>query len=220
MNLFDIKPTMTYTYRLTKDDVIDMLKDNLKEQLGDVPLYGSLVLEDDTIVITVSTEEPKQPKRRGPGRPRKSEVEAVSFDVDDYLGELSMPTLLRDQEHLMAFENANKSEALETLRKAGGEKVNGCIANTQYFCQLTDDEEWSMHYNAVAALGEGVTYAWVADPKTTYNNDQPLGANRELVVSDSDGVLVRYAKLPNEKTPRVIYSRLENISDPDFQLKD
>lgn len=220
MNLFDIKPTMTYTYRLTKDDVIDMLKDNLKEQLGDVPLYGSLTLEDDTIVITVSTEEPKQPKRRGPGRPRKNEVEAVSFDVDDYLSELSMPTLLRDQEHLMAFENANKSEALEALRKVGGEKVNGCIANTQYFCQLTDDEEWSMHYNAVAALGEGVTYAWVADPKTTYNNDQPLGANRELVVSDFEGVLVRYAKLPDEKTPRVIYSRLENISDPDFQLKD
>lgn len=219
MNLFDIKPTMTYTYRLSKDDVIDMLKDKLKEQLGDVPLYGTLALEDDTIIITVSTEEPKQPKRRGPGRPRKSEVEAVSFDVDDYISELQMPTLLRDQEHLMAFETTNKQEALDALRKVGKEKVNGCIANTQYFCQLTDDEEWAMHYNAVAALGYGITYAWVSEPKTIYH-DQPLGANRELVVSDSEGVLVRYAKLPNEKTPRVIYSRLEDINDPDFQLKD
>lgn len=219
MNFFDIKPTMTYTYRLSKDDVIDMLKDKLKEQLGDIPLFGTLALDDDTIVITVSTEEPKQPKRRGPGRPRKSEVEPACFDVDDYVGELQMPTLLRDQEHLMAFESANKQEALDALLKVGGEKISGWIANTQHFCQLTNDEEWCMHYNAVAALGEGITYAWVAEPKTIYY-DQPLGANRELVVSDSEGVLVRYAKLPDEKTPRVIYSRLENISDPDFQLKD
>ena len=163
MNFFDIKPTMTYTYRLSKDDVIDMLKDKLKEQLGDVPLFGTLALDDDTIIITISTEEPKQPKRRGPGRPRKSEVEPVGFDVDDYVGELQMPTLLRDQEHLMAFESANKQEALDALLKVGGEKISGWIANTQHFCQLTNDEEWCMHYNAVAALGEGVTYAWIAE---------------------------------------------------------
>lgn len=220
MNLFDIKPTMTYTYRLSKEDVIDMLKDKLKEQLGDIPLYGTLALEDDTIVITVSTEEPKQTKRRGPGRPRKSEVEVNDFNLESYIEELSMPVLLRDQERLMAFEVSNNHEALEALRKVGGDKINGAIASTDYFCKLSDDEEWVMHYSAVAALGEGCTYAWIGEPKTTYHNEQPLGANRELVISDSEGVLVRYAKLPNEEAPRVIYSRLEDVNDPNFQLKD
>lgn len=204
MNFFDIKPTMTYTYRLTKDDVIDMLKDTLKEQLGDVPLYGSLALEDDTIIITVSTEEPKQQKRRGPGRPRKNEVESNAFDLDDYINELSMPMLLRDQERMLAFEKAHKEEALEAIRKVGGDKVDGVIASCENYNELTEDEKWCLHYNAVSTLNETTTYTWSNEPEGFPNNDQPLGKNREIVVTGITGVVVRFIKLPNEKLPHTI----------------
>lgn len=204
MNFFDIKPTMTYTYRLTKDDVIDMLKDTLKEQLGDVPLYGSLALEDDTIVITVSTEEPKQPKRRGPGRPRKSEVESNSFDLDDYINELSMPMLLRDQERMLAFEKAHKEEALEAIRKVGGDKVDGVVASCENYNELTEDEKWCLHYSAVSTLNDTITYTWSNEPEGFPDSDQPLGKNREIVVSGITGVVVRFIKLPNEKIPHTI----------------
>lgn len=204
MNLFDIKPTMTYTYRLSKDDVIDMLKDKLKEQLGDVPLFGTLALEDDTIVITVSTEEPKQPKRRGPGRPRKNEAESNTFDLDDYINELSMPMLLRDQERMLAFEKAHKEEALEAIRKVGGDKVDGVIAECENYNELTEDEKWCLHYKAVSALNETTTYTWSNEPEGFPNSDYQLGKNREIVVSGITGVVVRFIKLPNEKIPHVI----------------
>lgn len=204
MNLFDIKPTMTYTYRLSKDDVIDMLKDKLKEQLGDVPLFGTLALEDDTIVITVSTEEPKQPKRRGPGRPRKNEAESNTFDLDDYINELSMPMLLRDQERMLAFEKAHKEEALEAIRKVGGDKVNGVVVSCENYNELTEDEKWCLHYRAVDALNDTTTYTWSNDPEGFPDSDHPLGKNREIVVSGITGVVVRFIKLPNEKIPRVI----------------
>ena len=204
MNLFDIKPTMTYTYRLSKDDVIDMLKDKLKEQLGDVPLFGSLALEDDTIVITVSTEEPKQSKRRGPGRPRKNEAESNTFDLDDYINELSMPMLLRDQERMLAFEKAHKEEALEAIRKVGSDKVDGVIADCENYNELTEDEKWCLHYKAVSALNETTTYTWSNEPEGFPNSDYQLGKNREIVVSGITGVVVRFIKLPNEKIPHVI----------------
>ena len=204
MNLFDIKPTMTYTYRLSKDDVIDMLKDKLKEQLGDIPLFGALALEDDTIVITVSTEEPKQPKRRGPGRPRKNEAESNTFDLDDYINELSMPMLLRDQERMLAFEKAHKEEALEAIRKVGGDKVNGVVVSCENYNELTEDEKWCLHYRAVDALNDTTTYTWSNDPEGFPDSDHPLGKNREIVVSGITGVVVRFIKLPNEKIPRVI----------------
>lgn len=58
LDLLNVKPVVTFTYRLTKDDIVKLFKEQLKAQLGDVPLQGDVKLDGEAVVVTLSISEP------------------------------------------------------------------------------------------------------------------------------------------------------------------
>ena len=60
LDLLNVKPVVTFTYRLTKDDIVKLFQEQLKEQLGDVPLQGDVKLEGEAVVVTLSIAEQAQ----------------------------------------------------------------------------------------------------------------------------------------------------------------
>ena len=49
LDLLNVKPVVTFTYRLTKDDIVKLFQEQLKEQLGDVPLQGDVKLDGEAV---------------------------------------------------------------------------------------------------------------------------------------------------------------------------
>ena len=60
LDLLNVKPVVTFTYRLTKDDIVKLFQEQLKEQLGDVPLQGDVKLDGEAVVVTLSIAEQAQ----------------------------------------------------------------------------------------------------------------------------------------------------------------
>ena len=60
LDLLNVKPVVTFTYRLTKDDIVKLFQEQLKEQLGDVPLQGDVKLDGEAVVVTLSIAEQSQ----------------------------------------------------------------------------------------------------------------------------------------------------------------
>lgn len=60
LDLLNVKPVVTFTYRLTKDDIVKLFQEQLKEQLGDVPLQGDVRLDGEAVVVTLSIAEQAQ----------------------------------------------------------------------------------------------------------------------------------------------------------------
>lgn len=75
LDLLNVKPVVTFTYRLTKDDIVKLFQEQLKEQLGDVPLQGDVKLDGEAVVVTLSIAEPAQV---APTEPVQSEAPAPS----------------------------------------------------------------------------------------------------------------------------------------------
>lgn len=91
LDLLNVKPVVTFTYRLTKDDIVKLFQEQLKEQLGDVPLQGDVKLDGEAVVVTLSIAEPAQnaePAQVAPtepaqsGAPSQSEAFSTPAPVD------------------------------------------------------------------------------------------------------------------------------------------
>lgn len=76
LDLLNVKPVVTFTYRLTKDDIVKLFQEQLKEQLGDVPLQGDVKLDGEAVVVTLSIAEPAQ--NAAPAEPAQSGTTAQS----------------------------------------------------------------------------------------------------------------------------------------------
>lgn len=85
LDLLNVKPVVTFTYRLTKDDIVKLFQEQLKEQLGDVPLQGDVKLDGEAVVVTLSIAEPAQnaePAQVAPTEPAQSEAFSAPAQVD------------------------------------------------------------------------------------------------------------------------------------------
>ena len=80
LDLLNVKPVVTFTYRLTKDDIVKLFQEQLKEQLGDVPLQGDVKLDGEAVVVTLSIAEPAQ--NAAPAEPAQSEAFSAPAQVD------------------------------------------------------------------------------------------------------------------------------------------
>lgn len=81
LDLLNVKPVVTFTYRLTKDDIVKLFQEQLKEQLGDVPLQGDVKLDGEAVVVTLSIAEQAQNAEQAqvaPTEPVQSEAPAPS----------------------------------------------------------------------------------------------------------------------------------------------
>ena len=75
LDLLNVKPVVTFTYRLTKDDIVKLFQEQLKEQLGDVPLQGDVKLEGEAVVVTLSIAE--QAQAATPAQAETAPIEAA-----------------------------------------------------------------------------------------------------------------------------------------------
>ena len=112
LDLLNVKPVVTFTYRLTKDDIVKLFQEQLKEQLGDVPLQGDVKLDGEAVVVTLSIAEPAQNAEQAqvaPTEPAQSEAPAPSaaFSVPAQVDAAPEP---RDSEPVTTWESLRLEE--------------------------------------------------------------------------------------------------------------